>query len=159
VARVPARLAVAAVLAAALALPATASARIELQKGIAGANLRMTKAQVRAELGTPRKIRTGRNLFGRWTEFVYGRVTVSFQSGNAATAVRTSSRRERTARGVGPGSPEAAVRARVAGVRCRTESGGFRHCWVGRFLPGRVVTDFRIRNGRVASVLIGYVLD
>jgi hypothetical protein len=44
-------------------------------------------------------------------------------------------------------------------VRCRTESGGFRHCWVGRFLPGRVVTDFRVRSGRVASVLIGYVLD
>jgi hypothetical protein len=84
--------------------------------------------------------------------------TVNFQSGSRATSLRTSSTRERTARGVGPGSTEAQLRARVAGVRCRTES-GFRHCWVGRFLPGRVVTDFRIRRGRVASVLVGYVLD
>jgi hypothetical protein len=157
---VPDRLAVAVALAAAaLSLTPTAGARIDVQRGIAGIQLGTTKAQVRAQLGRPIRIRTGTNPFGRWTELVYPRVTVSFQSGNRATAVRTSSRLERTARGVGPGSTEAQVRARVARVRCRTESGGLRHCWVGRFLPGRVVTDFRIRNRRVSSVLIGYVLD
>jgi hypothetical protein len=46
----------------------------------------------------------------------------------------------------------------VAGVRCRTES-GFRHCFVGRFLPGRRVTDFRIRRGHVTSVQVAFVLD
>ena len=46
----------------------------------------------------------------------------------------------------------------MAGVRCRTES-GFRHCFVGRFLPGRRVTDFRIKAGRVTSVDVGFVID
>jgi hypothetical protein len=85
-------------------------------------------------------------------------VTVSFQAGSRATGLRTTSRLERTARGVGVGSTEAQVKAGVAGVRCRTES-GFRRCFVGRFLPGRLVTDFDIRNGRVSSVVVGYVLD
>ena len=60
--------------------------------------------------------------------------------------------------GVGVGSSEGQVPAKVAGVRCRTES-GFRHCFVGRFLPGKRVTDFRIRRGRVTSVQVGFVLD
>ena len=49
-------------------------------------------------------------------------------------------------------------RAKVRGVHCRTES-GFRHCFVGRFLPGRRVTDFRIKLGRVTSVQVGFVID
>jgi hypothetical protein len=36
---------------------------------------------------------------------------------------------------------------------------GFRHCFVGKFLPGRIVTDFRFRNGRVRTVSIGFVID
>lgn len=157
--RVPARVAVLVTLVGlALVAAPTASPRIVVQKSIAGVALGMTKAQVRAKLGPPPTEHRGTNVFGRWTEFVYARVSVTFQSGSRVTAVRTTSRRERTARGVGPGSTEAQLRARVAGIRCRTGS-GFRHCWVGRFLPGKVVTDFGIRRGRVASVLVGYVLD
>ena len=154
-----ARLAVLAVaLAAALAVTPAAPARIVVQKSIAGVQLRMTRAKVIQLLGQPPKRRTGTNIFGRWTDFVYPSVRVTFQSGARVTSLRTTSRRERTARGVGPGATEAQVRARVAGVRCRTES-GFRHCWLGRFLPGGLVTDFHIRRGRVSAVVIGYVLD
>lgn len=154
-----ARLAVVAVaLTAALAVTPAAPARIVVQKSIAGVPLRMTRANVIAKLGQPPKIRSGTNIFGRWTEFLYPRVRVTFQSGPLVTALRTTSGRERTARGIGVGSTEAQVRARVAGVRCRTD-GGFRHCWVGRFLPGRLVTDFHVRRGRVSAVVIGYVLD
>ena len=154
-----ARLAVLVVaLVAALTATSAAPARIVVQKGIAGVHLGMARAKVIALLGQPPKTRSGSNVFGRWTELVYPRATVSFQSGRRVTGIRTTSRRERTARGVGPGSTEAQVRARVAGIRCRSE-GTFRHCFVGRFLPGKVVTDFQIRRGRVASVLIGYVLD
>jgi hypothetical protein len=141
-----------------LASAASVGTKIVVQRGIAGVELRMTKAEVRARLGRPAKIRTGTNEFGRFAEFVYPRVTVSFQSGRRATGLRTTSRLERTAGGVGVGSTEALVRRRIRGVRCRTES-GFRHCFLGRFLPGRVVTDFRIKRGRVRSITIGFVLD
>ena len=118
----------------------------------------MTKAQVRSNLGTPTRIRSGRNEFGRYVEFVYPRVSVSFQGRSRVTGLRTRSRLERTGKGIGVGSTEAEVKAKVTGVRCRTES-GFRHCFLGAFLPGRVVTDFHIRGGRVSSVVVGFVLD
>ena len=155
----PARVAVlTAALVAALAVTPAAPAKIVVQKSIAGVQLRTTRAKVIQLLGQPPKRRSGTNIFGRWTDFLYARVRVTFQSGPLVTSLRTTSRLERTARGVGPGSTEAQVRARVTGVRCRTDA-GFRHCWVGRFLPGRLVTDFQIRRGRVTAVTIGYVLD
>jgi hypothetical protein len=142
----------------ALALASSAASTIVVQRGIAGLELRMTKVQVRAKLGTPAKVRTGKNEFGKFTEFVYTRVTVLFQSGSRATAFRTFSRAERTPSGIGVGSPESRVKAKIAGVTCSTES-GFRHCYVGKFLPGRVITDFQIRKGRVTSVVVGFVVD
>ena len=146
------------VIAVVLVVAARADATIVVQHGMAGLDLRMTKAQVRAKLGSPTKVRTRKNEFGRYTEFVYPRVTVLFQSGSRATAFRTFSRTERTSRGVGVGSSEAQVLAKVAAVKCSTES-GFRHCYVGRFLPGRVITDFQIRKGRVTSIVVGFVVD
>ena len=142
----------------ALALVSPAAATIIVQRGIAGLELRMTKTQVRAKLGSPAKIRTGKNDFGKYTEFVYPRVTVLFQSGSRATAFRTFSRAERTPAGVGVGSPESQVKAKVARVTCSTES-GVRHCYVGKFLPGRRITDFQIRKGRVTSIVVGFVVD
>jgi hypothetical protein len=129
-----------------------------VQRGIAGVELQMTKSQVRAKLGRPARVRTGTNDFGTFRELVYRRVTVTFQSGSQVTAVRTTSPLERTGGDVGVGSTKAQVKARVHNVTCRNE-GGFRHCFVGSFLPGRIVTDFRIRNARVSSVSIGFVID
>ena len=146
------------VIAVVLAVAAPADASIVVQHGIAGLELQMTKAQVRAKLGSPTKVRTGKNEFGRYIEFVYPRVTVLFQSGSRATAFRTFSRAERTKQGVGVGSSEAQVMAKVAGVKCRTEFGR-RHCYVGKYLPGRVITDFQIRKGRVTWIVVGFVVD
>ena len=137
---------------------ASADSRIVVQHGIAGLELQIGKAQVRTKLGKPAAIRNGTNDFGPFTQFVYPDVTVSFQSGSRATSFLTSSRVERTEQDVGVDSTEAEVKAGVAKVHCRTES-GFRHCFVGRFLAGRVVTDFHMRQGRVSSVVIGYVID
>jgi hypothetical protein len=142
----------------ALALAAPVGAAIVVQRGIAGLELRMTKAQVRAKLGTPTKVKAGKNEFGRFTQFVYPRVTVLFQSGARVTALRTASRAERTSTGVGVGSREAEVKARVAGVKCESVSGA-RHCYVGKFLPGKRITDFSIRGGKVTSVVVGFVVD
>lgn len=147
-----------AVVVALLALAAPAGAAIVVQKGIAGVQLQMTKAQVRAKLGAPNRVKNGRNDFGRYTKFVYPRVTVSFQSGPRVTAVQTRSTLERTVSGAGVGSSEAKVRAAVPSAKCATLYGS-RQCVVGAFKPGRVVTAFQIKNGHVSSVVVGIVLD
>jgi hypothetical protein len=141
-----------------LACAAVASAAIVPQRGIAGVRLGMTKAQVRATLGAPAAAVHGSNDFGRFTVYRYRGLRVTFQGNRNVTAVSTTRRTERTAAGVGVGSTERQVRAKVPGVRCRTES-GFRHCFVGRFLAGKRVTDFRIKRGHVTSVTVAFVLD
>ena len=148
----------AAALAAFLVCVATASAAIVPQRGIAGVRLEMTRAQVRAVLGTPAAVVHGSNDFGSFTAYRYRGLRVTFQGNRTVTAIFTTRAGERTAAGVGVGSTEGQVRAKVTGVRCRTES-GFRHCFVGRFLPGKRVTDFRIKRGHVTSVQVAFVLD
>src|SRR5690349_9960494 len=65
----------------ALVVAPAAAAMVVPQRGIAGVRLHMTKSQVRALLGAPRHVQTGRNDFGRYTTFRYPRVSVTFQSG------------------------------------------------------------------------------
>lgn len=148
-----------ALMAALLVTPGSASGAIVVQKGIAGVRLTMTKAQVRANLGTPRRIRNGRNDFGPYSVFVYSRVQVTFQSGNKATAVETRSPLERTATGIGVGSTASAVRRKVRKVKCELVNGNRGHCFVGSFTPGARVTDFFVSKGRVTRVVVGFVLD
>lgn len=39
------------------------------------------------------------------------------------------------------------------------DQSSYRHCYVGTWMPGKKVSDFAIRNGRVTRVSIGYVID
>jgi hypothetical protein len=140
-------------------LPSSALALIQVQRGIAGVPLNATQAQMRTALGAPAGVRHGRNDFSVFTEFRFaGGLTVFFQGNMRVTSVSTTGLGDRTARGIGVGSSEAAVKQRVAGVRCTTEA-GFRHCQVGQSVPGHRVTDFAIRNGRVTRVTVGFVID
>jgi hypothetical protein len=147
------------VLVAMIVLPAGASGAIIVQKGIGGVTLGMSKTKVRAKLGAPIRTRTGKNEFGTYAVFVYLRVRVTFQGGAAATAVQTTSKQERTSNGVGVGSTTAAVKSRIAGVKCELSAPGSGHCFVGNFNPGRRVTDFFIAKGRVTRVVVGFVID
>jgi hypothetical protein len=148
-----------AVMAVSLLVPLSANAVIQINRGIAGARLDNTKAQVRAALGNPVRIAAGRNEFGRFTEFRYrGRITVSFQSGNRVTAVTTRGLGDRTNRGVGVRSTLAAVQNRVPGVSCQSFP-PLRLCQVGQGLPGQRVTTFFVRSGRVTRVTVGFVID
>jgi len=144
---------------AALALPQAAAALIQVDRGIAGARIDNTRAQVRAALGPPDGSRSGDNDFGPFVEYRYaGGLRVLFQGGRRVTSVSTTGRGDRTARGVGVGSTERAVRARVDGVRCET-IGGTRSCHTGDFAAGERITDFLLRRGRVTRVTVGRVLD
>ncbi|MEA2496032.1 MAG: hypothetical protein QOJ29_3943 [Thermoleophilaceae bacterium] len=141
-----------------LALPATASARIVPQRGIAGANLDMAQQDVRDKLGDPDKVSHPTSpIFGRYTTFAYGATTVDMFSNQDGKVfnVSTTSKAQNTASAVGVGSTAAAVRKGVKGVKCEKT-----HCYIGRFNPGRKVTDFILsRAGRVTRVTIGYVID
>jgi hypothetical protein len=143
---------------ATIALPASASATIAPQRGIGGANLDMTQAQVRAKLGKPDKVAAPTSpIFGRYTTWFYGGTSVDmFRTGDRKVFnVSTVSKSEKTTTGVGIGSTVAAVKKGVKRVNCDQT-----HCWVGRFEGGNKVTDFQLSaKGRVVRVTIGYVLD
>lgn len=144
---------------AALALPAAAPALVQVDKGIAGARLGNTIAEVRAALGRPARVASGSNDFGRFRQETYtGGIVVFYQGARTVTSVVTTGLGDRTAKGIGVGSTEAAVRANVPGVRCETIV-GTRSCHTGTFRAGRRITDFFIRRGRVARVTVGFVID
>ncbi len=141
------------------AAAAPAPAVIQLERGIAGARLGNTVEQVRAALGPPSRTVTGENAFGPFTELRYpGGLRVGLQGGERVTRVSTTGLGDRTTSGVGVGSSERTLRARVPRVRCATEQ-GFRLCTRGRLAPGQRVTTFRIRGGRVTEVDVGLVID
>jgi hypothetical protein len=144
---------------AVLLVPAQAGAIIQLDRGIAGARIGNSKAEVRTALGQPARVRNGTNDFGPFTVFSYtGGIRVTFQSGNDVTAVSTKGLGDRTARGIGVRSTRSAVEQRVPGVDCNTFM-GTTICQRGEGLPGQRVTAFFIRNGRVVRVTVGIVID
>jgi hypothetical protein len=143
-------------LVAATAISATpAGVVIHPGHSIAGVQLGMTRAEVRAELGRPTRVIRGRNEFGTFRVFRYFRLTVTFQGEQTATAIQTTRKREKTPSGVGVGSTRAQLLANVPAVRCRSAT----LCTKGRFRAGNRVTVFRLRNGKITSVLVGFVID
>lgn len=136
-----------------------AGAMIVPQQGIGGAKLTMSKSEVRAELGKPRKKLSGRNDFGKYTQYRYKhQITVLFQGANSVTSVRTSSPAERTKEGVGVGSTEQSVENAFPDIECRTLVKS-RSCYLGELSPGKRVTDFQLREGTVRWVQVGFVID
>src|SRR5215204_200292 len=118
----------------------------------------MTHAKVRAVLAAPSSVKRGSNDFGKYTIFKYGGLQVFFQGNATLTDVSTTRTSERTATGVGVGSTEAQVKAKVKGIKCKTDS-GFRHCYLGKLGAGHRVTDLAIKRGKVYRVDVGLVID
>ena len=115
-------LTLAAGLAASLAAAPAAHAVIQVDRGIAGARIGNTQAQVRAALGPPSRVARGTNEFGRFVVFRYegAGIRVTFQGARRVTTVSTTGLGDRTPRGVGVGSPEGDADTKVSGVMCES---------------------------------------
>jgi hypothetical protein len=87
-----------------------------------------------------------------------GGIRVTFQSGNTVTAVTTVGLGDRTRRGVGVRSTQAAVENRVPGATYES-FGQTTICARGELLPGERVNSFFIRNGRVFRATVAFVID
>lgn len=148
----------AAAVAAALVVPASASAVIVPQHGMGGVSVGDTPTKVRRVAGPPVRVVRATNDFGRYTEYRYRGFTVTFQGDRRVTSVATRSRLQRTRAGIGVGSTETQLRRAIPTVRCETID-TFRSCGLGVEEPGRVVTRFAISGGRVRVVAIGIVID
>jgi hypothetical protein len=142
----------------ALALAGSTGATIAIGHGIAGVRLQMTRAQVRARLGRPLKVVQSKNEFGPYTEFRYRGYIVDFQNSQQVTSIVTTLAREKTPSGIGVGSLWSQVRRKLPHLRCEGTA-LIGNCHVGQLLPGRTVTDFFFRFGKVTRVLVGVVLD
>ena len=147
-----------AMLVVALALASASVAAIVPQKGIAGVTVGMTPGKVKSVLGRPSSVKRGSNDFGKYTIYKYVGLVVEFQGNSKVTSVTTTRRSERTKSGAGVGSTEAQLKAGVKGLKCMS-GGGFRHCYLGKFSPGRRVTDFFLKHGKVSRVVVGVVID
>ncbi len=144
--------------AALLLLVPSADAMIQLDRGIAGARIGNSKAEVRAALGKPRRVIHRQSDFGPTTTFRYrGGLQVGFLEGRV-TLASTTGRGDRTRRGVGVGSTEQAVEDKVPGVDCATFE-GTRLCRRGAEEPGRRGTFFFLEGGRVTRVDVAVLID
>src|SRR5215204_897842 len=127
-----------------------ADAMIQINRGIAGARLGNSKAQVKAALGKPAKVKISSRDFLRIREYRFrGGIRVFFVGDKDVTSVETSGLGDRTATGIGVGSEESDVKSKVASVRCETIE-TTRFCVTGDIAEaGERGTRFDIKNGKV----------
>lgn len=136
-----------------------ADAMIQVNRGIAGARLGNSKAQVKAALGKPAKVKISSRDFLRIREYRFrGGIRVFFVGDEDVTSVETTGLGDRTATGIGVGSEEAAVKRKVPGVRCETIEAS-RFCETGDTSEaGERGTRFYIKKGRVSRVSVVFVI-
>jgi hypothetical protein len=143
-----------------LLVPATAAAangEVRPGRSIAGITLGLTEAGLRERLGAPDRIVTRPNpFFGQERRLVFGprRMAATVGPSRRVLLITTRNRAHRTDRGVGVGSTRRTVDTKVRGSTCMRAL-----CSVGRFRAGQKVTTFRLKEGRVVSIDLGYVLD
>jgi hypothetical protein len=129
---------------AALVVAAPASARVVVNRSIAGVRIGMSPDAVRGAVGRPS------HAAGRVWRYEGRKLVVRFGDGKRVTSVWTRSRRQRTARGVGVGSTKATVRRRVPGIRCKGASDAY--CVVPA--SHGAVTTFALGGRRVTVVIL-----
>jgi hypothetical protein len=140
--------------------PVTKAQIIDVGRGIAGAAVGMPDTKVKQVLGPPDNETQVPGIFGGTnTKLDYPdglTVTLSGQGRDVISVESTGPAKTRS--GVGVGSTEQQVVDGVDGVTCE-DAEGTRLCRAGTATAGAIVTDFRLRGGRVVRVLVGRVID
>ena len=152
-----------------LTVATAAGGAIVPSKGIAGVQLGMTTAKVKNLLGVPDLV-NARTDEKKLPEIIWGyekRGLGIIFSGKPqkVTLVGVGHKAERLPSGLGVGSHEADLKQRFPRLGCAVKAPGYRYCWIGRKLLGKVVTVFYIpiavgpaKDRRlVSNVSIGYV--
>jgi hypothetical protein len=135
-----------------------------VQRSIRGVQLGMNPSRVREVLDrAPDSSRSDPHpILERTKTWAFGALRVVFdgvKAGARVITVSTTSKTDRTSRGVGIGSTEPTVRKRVRGAVCHVEY-GYRGCRVGKELAGDAVTYFSISSkGKVWRISLSRVID
>jgi hypothetical protein len=129
--------------------PCPAGAQIT-REGVAGVRLGMNEAAVRDRLGRPTAT-TGREGGGTKRLDYRSRKVDVLLRGDSVIRVRTTSRGQRTASGVGPGIAQQAMVRKLRGERCSHARGAYL-CWV---VQGATVSTFTCRNRRLTLAEVG----
>lgn len=103
------------------ALCADPAAAAITHDGVAGVELGMSEADVRAELGRPASM-SGGDQDTKLLDYPRRKVDVLLRD-DRVVRIRTTSRSQTTPSGVGPGVTEAAMRRKLRGERCSRARG------------------------------------
>jgi len=139
-----------------------ASAQIVVGQGIAGVRIGDSMSQVTKVLGAPST--SPYTSHGEWLYSAPLSGIVGFRAGteghervtSGVASVQTSSRAQRTAAGIGPGSAYSQVHRAYPHYRCNRLGTGFRACWATtRYRSANVTTAFYFEGGhQIAFVVI-----
>ena len=134
---------------------------IEVGRGIAGVAVGMSAAKVKQVLGEPENETQVPGIFGGTNtklDYPDGLTVTLSGNGDSVIYVESTSAAAQTRNGAGIGSTEQEVVRSVDGATCE-DAQGTTICRAGQAVPGGIVTDFRLRGGRVVRVLVGRVID
>jgi hypothetical protein len=144
--------------AALLLFAPAAGSTVVVQESIAGVKIGMTAAQVRAQLGKPKKVGYRPDqIQGSIKVYDYGLTDVYLSRGAEGQVfhVVTTSRKQRTKEGLGVGSTRAAIKRGYSKARCFE-----RICAIGDAPAGEAVTTFYFTAaGKVRMISLATLND
>lgn len=148
----------AAALCISLVVPTIASARLVPQKGITKVRLGVPDTRLGDRIPKPDTVvRTTGIVSGLpMMVWIYDDLEIEFEGGNTVTRIYTTRISERTRKGAGVNTSKRVLRKLHPKIRCAKGPSSF--CKFGKNRPGKKVTVFDLRNGRVSSITIFRVI-
>jgi hypothetical protein len=129
---------------------------IVLGTSIGKATLGTSKTKLDGRLGPGRVVKRTTNDLGRFVTVRYAdhHVDVMYR-GSRSVFVKTTSSRYGTTKGIYVGATRADLKRTYSAAKCPTAT----LCTIGKFTPGKRVTEFRLKRNKIISIGVGIVLD